>query len=548
MTVFVNEKITGSDGSVLGNQRGPQGLTVEQITALNYPVAYAVEHPKAGAYSVPTGFGTFPDKGWAICHFVTTTGTVGANQTPFFLHGGSTQNVLGGRIDSVANIFRPVFQCNNLNVVETEGRGEFKTPPNILRTFCITWDITNQKYARIIDGDYYEDTTLVAPLLAMTLTELRIGARNGGSDPLTGYVTYLEFGTGYYLSGPQMGARAASRHSFIAAPGGQSNVKNLFTGAETTTGAGYNAYNVKLASLLGGVSFGACLFVDTAEGGSGIFKATMAGQSAPENQEYWWDEDTNSPGPELLQWYERIVSSGIVPDVTDWDQAEAEISRINNPSTPFCTTATYTAQLLKIFNWMRSKFPALHIIIHRMGIRTGSYTSTYAGIQTICDIHKSFADTYSWCSLGAERFDLALYSDGVHYTDAAYAIMGQRYALSHARRMGINVSGGSVGPSLVSATRSGTTVTATISHDGGTDFTPTTLIQGFKYLDANGADVALSTISRASATTITMTLASAVAGTLYYIYDNATISDITKIVKDNGANTLPLQRGSVSVA
>jgi len=522
------------------------GFSAAQVAALNLNPVYAVENPKFAAYAVPSGFSTLPDKGWFIVQYVCTSIT-GSNQYPFTLHGGASSNLIGCRINSTDAISRPVVTCANLTVNSTASRGTYKTPPNGLRTVCFTWDITNQKYARIIDGEYYQDLAPANPITAMSLTELRVGARNGGSDALTGYVTYLEIGSGSYLTGAEMYARASLRTGFVTAPGGQSNVKNLMTGAETTTGVGLSAWYVKLASLLGGVTNREILMLPTAEGGSGIFKATMAAQSPPANLEYWWDEDTNSPGPELLQWQAYLEATGITPDVMDWDQAEAEISRINNPSTPWCTTATYTDHLLKIFTYMRSLYPSLHIIIHKMGIRTASYTATYAGIQTICNIQQSFIDTYSWCSGAAERFDLPLYSDGTHYTDAGYGIMGERYALKHVRMMGYDVAGGAMGPRLVSASRSGTTVTATIEHDKGTDFTPTTLIQGFKYLDTNGADVALSTISRASATTITMTLASGVAGTLYYIYDNATISDITKIVKDNGANTLPLRRGSVAV-
>jgi hypothetical protein len=100
------------------------------------------------------------------------------------------------------------------------------------------------------------------------------------------------------------------------------------------------------------------------------------------------------------------------------------------------------------------------------------------------------------------------------------------------------------GPAISGVSRIGTAVTVTIAHDGGTDFTPTSSIAGFHYY--NGSDYTASEnvitgAARTSATTITLTLTSSSAGTLYYGRGSLSTDTIANLVKDNSTQALPLQ-------
>jgi hypothetical protein len=82
----------------------------------------------------------------------------------------------------------------------------------------------------------------------------------------------------------------------------------------------------------------------------------------------------------------------------------------------------------------------------------------------------------------------------------------------------------------------------TIAHDGGTDFMPTTGIQGFVFLD-NTTPITISAAVRTDATTVTLTLASAPTSgieTLYYGYAHLDSVDVTKLIVDNAGVKLAL--------
>lgn len=104
------------------------------------------------------------------------------------------------------------------------------------------------------------------------------------------------------------------------------------------------------------------------------------------------------------------------------------------------------------------------------------------------------------------------------------------------------------GASITNAVRSGTSLTVTITHDAGTDFTPTTGIQGFKYFDGSGNDIAISSAVRTNATTITLTLASGVAGTLYYGYGWLYGVTQASLVQGNASTSMPLRAVKISVS
>jgi hypothetical protein len=147
-----------------------------------------------------------------------------------------------------------------------------------------------------------------------------------------------------------------------------------------------------------------------------------------------------------------------------------------------------------------------------------------------------------------------LLSDGVHLTDAGYTADAQIITRFMLDNLGYTVSGDVTPPSITGVSRSGTTVTVTITHGDGTDFTIGG-VAGWEFLD-DGTRIEVTAAVRTNATTITLTLASAPTGTevLRYLYgsgyehDGVTTEDPADYVKDNSSPyNLPLFPGEFSV-
>lgn len=513
-----------------------------QLKALDKTPIYTKDFPKAGAYplsSVAPGFST--NNGWMLCRYVCTTlPTAGGSQYPSVVHDGTTQNTIGLRINNGASVVNSLNSfIKAANVVKSSERSQFATYANEIKTAILVWKDDGYQY--IIVDDTFDPSTQ-SNARGFAVTTLQVGARNGGSDALVGSVLYLELGN-TYLTPEEAAARlAVCRKPLVVATAGQSNMQNWEDGVETSAPEGRRGFTETIAAIYASAgSPGEVVQIHAAEGGSALFPENA---SELEPTEYWLENDGN-PGPELVQFFQDVEKTGHSPDFVLWHQGEADAHTIDKVGSEYNTRATYKARLLRVFQHMRYRYPSVHILIGALGIRT-TFTNT-GGTQTIAEIQQELIDEYQWISYGWTCHDGTLNADGVHYQDASYLEHGKRAARSIQRLLGYPVAGGTLGPRLVSASRSGTSLTITIEHDAGTDFTPTTNISGFKYLNGAGADVALSSVNRASATTITATLASGVAGTLYYIYDSDSVT-LANLLKDNGALTLPMRRGKVSVA
>jgi len=176
----------------------------------------------------------------------------------------------------------------------------------------------------------------------------------------------------------------------------------------------------------------------------------------------------------------------------------------------------------------------------------GRTDSDLPNYQYLREMQWALDTALSYVYRGPETFDLAKY-DNIHLTEAAYTISGTRRGRKVLQVLGNAITGGYDGPSIGTVTRSGVTVTVPIVHQSGTDFTPTTGIAGFRYFDYTGAEIALTAQVRTNATTITLTLASAVAGTLYYGYGTVNVT-AANLVKDNTAQAMPLRGFKQAVA
>jgi hypothetical protein len=129
-------------------------------------------------------------------------------------------------------------------------------------------------------------------------------------------------------------------------------------------------------------------------------------------------------------------------------------------------------------------------------------------------------------------------SDSVHLTPAGSATAGQRIALAIAAMFGAATA--SNGPRITTASIVSNVITVTLAHSGGTDFTPSSGITGFRVL-ANGVPATISSAVRSSPTTVTLTLAATPASPVLVQYGYGAAPTMTAPLVDNSPLLLPLQ-------
>jgi len=280
--------------------------------------------------------------------------------------------------------------------------------------------------------------------------------------------------------------------------------------------------------------------INCALGATSLMKAHDTGNG------YWWNEDSNTAGPLAVTMKNRLKRLGIKPDFFLHAGHEGDANFIDTSGKK--TLAEYQAALRAFYKWLNKTY-GCQILMQGIGRRTDGYAGgATQGTQKIREFQKVVAGDTPYCSFFVEMYDVALV-DGIHHTSAQLASKaGPRMAKRFARLLGKTLTG-DLGARITGVSRITTAVTVTIAHDAGTDFTPTTAIQGFRYYDGGGNEIAITAAARATATTITLTLASGVAGTLYYMQDaGADITDLTKVVVDNATLPMPLQPYKGAVA
>lgn len=142
--------------------------------------------------------------------------------------------------------------------------------------------------------------------------------------------------------------------------------------------------------------------------------------------------------------------------------------------------------------------------------------------------------------------DLPLHTDGIHHSAAGFTELGKRIARAVLAAKGLVST--YRGPRIAQVRKvSATVFDVLLTHDMGSDFTPTTGITGFRVLDG-ASPVTVSSAVRISATRIRLTLASAPAAlpTVQYLYGAAPA--VTSVAKDNGTLTLPIEANDGVVA
>lgn len=277
-------------------------------------------------------------------------------------------------------------------------------------------------------------------------------------------------------------------------------------------------------------------YLNGATGASALLKINTTGSN------YWVDPPTGTTGAAWDAFYRVLDGLYGSPLGYQWGQGEADSPDIGSD---IAKRAEYKAGLLYVFNLMRSTFGIAPVFIQPIG-RDPS-TVSKPGYQAIREVQKELAAENSWIHVLPENFTEG--DDGaLHLDDQGYINYAPKVGRKIAKVLGGAVTGGVDGPAISSVSRSGTTVTVNITHDGATDFTPTTGIEGFVFLD-NDTPISITSAVRTNANTITLTLASTPTGaqTLYYGYQGLYGVDHTKLVKDNAADPMPLRSAKFTI-
>lgn len=448
-----------------------------------------------------------------------------SDQHVFYASDGTTSNTLGLRIDRAAKDMQGTYKNTGVgNAVQSHYVAQTLNYPNAAG---YAW---NADKLYTLQGGISRAGIPNAGL-PMTLTELAVGARNGGNDPLWGWIESAEVGK-KYRKFAALGARVYNGNDILVMAAGQSLANGYFQSQQSGSSGGRNRFHETLAPAR---PSNAVIFADGSTGGTAASKTSDA-------VDYWWDAENDRRGPVLEKFYAAVNGAGRMPYVILWSQGESDAHQIGI----YTTRALYKKCLQSIFADIRKNTGNPLILIQKIGRRETGYTNTTnAGMQAVREVQKELAmENSSWCFMGCESYDQPLY-DGVHPVDAGYLVFAERNARKLRNILGENLSGVD-GPKMTAASRSGTTVTVTLQHDAGTDFNPTSDIKGFVFF-AGSTQIPVSSAVRSNATTIVLTLASQPASApeiLYYGYD-AIGETASGFLKDNSTWAMPLRTGKI---
>ena len=285
------------------------------------------------------------------------------------------------------------------------------------------------------------------------------------------------------------------------------------------------------------------MFADGAADGSALFKGSLSNNN-------WWINTNGSIGPRWQDALDAIAAeqaAGRTVSAFYMNQGEGDAYYVGLTQ---ANIDEWGAGWLTVFASLRAAAggsPRIYWVpMNRRGDEMAAsqngYTNLRRKIAALC------AANPSYLTLMPEMFDQS--DDGGPHTDAAgYKALAPRMARKINKVRGFSVSVGVDGPRITAAARNAAVITATVVHDGGTDITPATGAQGFVYT-IDGVDQTISSVNRADATHWTITLPANVAqGTTetlrFAVGTMPTITDYTKIARDNSAVPLPFRFAEV---
>jgi hypothetical protein len=452
-----------------------------------------------------------PEHGYMICRYTHHKFT-GSDAYIAVLNNGGSSNTIGFRVTGSNHDLKGYIRAASSSQ-HASSNADYQLAGTLISA-GLRWNSTD---ADILSGAKVKNSTMSQ--LPTGINALEIGARNGGAGSMNGYISSLEIGT-QNLSLQQLGNRMQKSTDMCTIGAGQSLIRGHFI----SQADGSNQGKQKLREIIGQAEAeNAFIILDGSTGSSAASKTTDA-------VNFWWDLATSARGPAFDTFYQEINDVGAKPTTILWGQGEADSHVID----VYTSTTEYKQASEAIFDDMRQTLGDVQIYIQRIGRRTD--LSNMGGIQAIRDIQAELIASNTWCHEAAETYDLALY-DNVHLTNNAYETTAQRNAIA------LMNAAGARGPIISSASRSDVTITVTLSHDNGDDFTPSALIEAFTFLD-NAVPITITNAVKADSTTIHLTLNSTPSSgieTLYYGHDDMAGLNINNVIIDNAEIPMPLR-------
>ncbi len=427
-------------------------------------------------------------------------------------------DTIGGQLTAGRAKVSARIRANNTEYVGNDVGGYVTDRDQFM---AISWE--NGVSATVVtNGGAYTTDDLGEEITAVD--RLQIGGR-AFTEALWGHVKTLKFYTGSEPTKTIMGATHFTAADFIYPIGGQSN------------GWAYES------AQSGSNSSGLTAMVDTTDiyftevrnvVANGATPATTAVYYSATSSDinWWYDVDTGEFGVPMQRWEEVMstVAEGTYKFAM-WDQGESDAGG---------DEARYKIALEAIFARMREVTGNSHlpIIIIPIGQKD---TLAADGYQTIREVQWQIADEQANTHLAPEKFVQPMV-DELHFTEAGMVNNAPLPIRKGMSVIGETVTGGVDGAEVASVSRTGMVYTITLAHDEGTDFGPSTGIEGFEILD-DGVALTLSSVVHTTSTIITATASTTPTGieTFYYGFGAMDNIDEANLVVDNDAIPLPLR-------
>ncbi|NQZ14307.1 MAG: hypothetical protein HRT94_05740 [Alphaproteobacteria bacterium] len=486
------------------------------------------------------------EEGFILVRTKPTYATISSDQYPVHINRGGSSPAVGIRVRSneeMGNVYRDDTGDGYSGDNDVDGGLVEK---DVYQSMVTSWSVNRDLHRSYLNAEHFEQNNLADTEFANpNFTHLAVGSRNGGSNAYTGTSKKILIGN-TFLSRMAMSKLLHDPQRLSIWGGAQSMVKGIWSSAGSGSDGGIIALKTAVRSFVPDIEI---VDYNASEGGSAIDPRSVASGSNPD--EYWLDEG-NHVAQELKQFIDALKSMGLSNPKILWDLGITDSHRLDLVDQ--VSLAEFEEKMVVIMSIVRKIAPDAEFHFLNLARRT-TFSNTGA-YQKLRDLYKKLASKYSYCYLCPELYDLDLV-DQVHRTDPHEVTAGTRLGRHFAYLAGETVSGSVYGAKITSATRSGTSVTVTIEHDGGSDITPSSGIEGFVFHD-DGTPITINSAVRTDATTITLTLASEPTGveTLYYGYDAMTElhNDVSgtsvisaNIVRDNSAQTMPLQTAKISL-
>lgn len=314
---------------------------------------------------------------------------------------------------------------------------------------------------------------------------------------------------------------------------GQSNVAYQ---SSLYSGAGETAFEAQTAGLY----LSDNTFTNGATGG------TAAHKLADDGGGHWFDPATGATGGA----YTTFLAACDVPGRANvnavlWGQGEADAKAITAGT---ISKAQYKDAVLAIFERMRADLgPHVRVYIQMIGTTNVSDALiSPVGLQAVRDTQLELISEYGWIRRAGSPIDLTR-ADNYHLNQAGYETIAARNAQVILAADGKRDITGTQGPSISAASYSGSAISISVAHDGGSSLSGAET--GTWRVEDDGAEVAVSSVSYPNASTITLALAAGIAPgstvKLWHGYGKMAAITPASVCRDN--NGMPLRECSAMI-